>query len=73
MAIAARCRHCALYHTEVAKLNGATDVETEDAVPYTKSPAGWSTYIKGMQVDCETFRDEVLRACEHVRKQMKAA
>jgi len=66
-----KCRYCELYHTEVAKLNGATDAEIEDAVHYAKSSAGWSTYINGMQVDYDQFRKEVLSACEHVRKNMK--
>jgi AhpD family alkylhydroperoxidase len=67
IAAATKCRYCALYHSEVAKLNGATDEEIEDAVHYAKSSAGWSTYINGLQLDYEEFRDEVLRACEHVR------
>jgi AhpD family alkylhydroperoxidase len=69
VAIAAttKCRYCSVYHTEVAKLNGATDAEVEDAVHYAKSSAGWSTYINGLQIDYDQFRDEVLRACEHVR------
>ena len=62
-----KCRYCAVYHTELAKLNGASDAEIEDAVHYAKSSAGWSTYIIGLQVDFETFKDEVNRACEHVR------
>lgn len=62
-----KCRYCAFYHTELAKLNGASDAEIEDAVHYAKSSAGWSTYINGLQVDFETFKDEVSRACEHVR------
>ncbi len=75
VAIAAttRCRYCAVYHTEVAKLNGATDAEIEDAVHFAKSQAGWSTYINGMQVDYDQFKSEVLRACEHVRKKMGKA
>jgi AhpD family alkylhydroperoxidase len=69
VAIAAttKCRYCSVYHTEVAKLNGATEAEVEDAVHYAKSSAGWSTYINGLQIDYDQFRDEVLRACEHVR------
>jgi hypothetical protein len=51
----------------LAKLNGATDAEIEDAVHYAKSSAGWSTYINGLQIDYETFKEEVSRACEHVR------
>ncbi len=68
-----KCKYCALFHTEVARLNGATDAEIEDAIHYAKSSAGWSAYINGLQVDYEKFRGEVLQACEHVRKQTKAA
>ncbi len=68
-----KCRYCALFHTEVARLNGATDAEIEDAVHFAKSSAGWSAYLNGMQIDYEKFRGEVLEACEHVRKQKKVA
>jgi AhpD family alkylhydroperoxidase len=67
-----KCRYCAFYHTELAKLNGASDAEIEDAVHYAKSSAGWSTYINGLQIDYETFKDEVSRACEHVRSMEEA-
>ena len=62
-----KCRYCALFHTEVAKLNGATDAEIEDAVHYAKSTVGWSAYINGMQTDYNQFKTEVQQACEHVR------
>jgi AhpD family alkylhydroperoxidase len=68
-----KCRYCAVYHTEVAKLYGATDAEIEDAVHYAKSSAGWSTYINGLQVDFNQFKEEVRQACEHVRAMQKAA
>jgi len=61
-----KCRYCTLFHTEVARLNGATDAEIEDAVHYAKSSAGWSAYLNGLQVDYEQFRDEVIRACDYV-------
>jgi AhpD family alkylhydroperoxidase len=64
-----KCRYCAFYHTELAKLNGATDTEIEDAVHYAKSSAGWSAYLNGLQMDFDQFRKEVLAACEHVRRQ----
>lgn len=67
IAAATKCRYCALYHSEVAKLNGATEEEIEDAVHYAKSSAGWSTYINGLQLDYDEFKDEVVQACEHVR------
>lgn len=64
-----KCRYCLFYHTEVAKLFGATEEELEDAVHFAKSSAGWSTYITGMQTDLEQFKRDVLQACEHVRSQ----
>jgi len=69
LAIAAvtKCRYCSLFHTEVAKLNGATDAEIEDAVHFAKSSAGWSAYLNGLQMDFEQFKSEVKSACDHVR------
>jgi AhpD family alkylhydroperoxidase len=73
-----KCHYCAFFHTELAKLNGATDAEIEDAVHYAKSSAGWSTYVNGMQIDFDQFKSEVKNACDHVRsmqghKKMKRA
>ncbi len=62
-----KCRYCAYFHTELAKLNGATDEEIEDAVHYAKSSAGWSTYVNGLQMDYDKFKAEIDAACEHVR------
>ncbi len=69
VAIAAvtKCRYCATFHTEIARLNGATDAEIEDAVHYAKSSAGWSAYLNGLQVDYDQFRDELGQACDFVR------
>ena len=62
-----RCRYCSYYHSEIAKLYGATDAEIEDAVHFAKSSAGWSTYINGLQVYYETFKSEIDQTCEHIR------
>jgi AhpD family alkylhydroperoxidase len=67
-----KCRYCSFYHTELARLNGATEAEIEDAVHFAKSSSGWSTYLNGLQVDYEVFKEEVLQACEHVRSMKKA-
>ena len=67
-----KCRYCAVYHTELAKLNGASDAEIEDAVHYAKSSAGWSTYVNGLQIDFDEFKAEVLKAAEHVRSLEKS-
>ncbi len=68
-----KCRYCTLFHTEMAKLFGATDREIEEAVHYAKSSAGWSAYLNGMQVDYEQFKDELRRIGEHARGMKKAA
>ena len=68
----AKCQYCLFYHTEVAKLAGATQAEIEDAVHYAKSSAGWSTYISGLQLDLDQFKNEVRQGCEHVRGQQQA-
>lgn len=70
IAIAAvtKCRYCVLFHTEAAKLNGATEAEIEDAVHFAKSSAGWSTYLNGLQFDFDQFKDEMRQAAEYIRK-----
>jgi AhpD family alkylhydroperoxidase len=67
IAAATRCRYCALFHTEAAKLAGATDAEIEDALHFAKASAGWSLYINGLQIDFEKFREEMRRMVEHLR------
>lgn len=62
-----KCKYCSFFHTEIAKLFGATDEEIEDAVHYAKSSAGWSAYLNGMQVDYDQFKDELLESIEYVR------
>jgi len=70
VAAVTKCRYCAFFHTEIAKLHGATPAEIEDAVHYAKATAGWSAYVNGMQLDFEQFKREVRQACEHVRASM---
>lgn len=69
LAVAAvtRCRYCILFHTEAAKLFGATNDEVEEALHFTKLVSGWSTYINGMQVDYDDFKAQVGRIAEHIR------
>jgi AhpD family alkylhydroperoxidase len=71
---ATKCRYCSFFHTEMAKVHGATDEEIENAVHYAKSNAGWSAYLNGMQVDFEEFKKELLQVSEHLRaKQARKA
>jgi AhpD family alkylhydroperoxidase len=69
IAATTKCPYCIFFHTEMAKLNGATAAEIEDAFHFAKSSAGWSTYLNGQQYPMEQFKKEVLKTCEHVRSQ----
>ena len=64
---ATRCRYCVLFHTEAAKLFGATDEEVEEAMHYTKLVGGWRTNINGMQIEYADFKAQVERVVEHVK------
>lgn len=66
---ATRCQFCALYHTEAAKMFGATDEEIEEAVHFAKLSTSWSVYIHGMQVDYDQFRDELQQVLQYVKAQ----
>jgi AhpD family alkylhydroperoxidase len=67
IAATTKCRYCVLFHTEMARLHGATDAEIEDAVHYAKSSAGWSAYLNGLQFDYDQFKAEILQICDFVR------
>jgi len=74
IAATSKCRYCVLFHTEMAKLNGATDAEIEDAVHFAKSSAGWSSWLNGLQFDYDQFKNEIRQICENVRsKQLTKA
>jgi AhpD family alkylhydroperoxidase len=62
-----KCKYCAFFHTELAKLNGATDEEIQATVQFAKLNVGWSAYLNGLQFDFEQFKDEVRQMTEHVR------
>jgi AhpD family alkylhydroperoxidase len=67
IAAVTKCRYCALFHTEAAKLNGATQAEIEDAVHFAKSSAGWSAYLNGLQFDYDEFKREVQQITNYIR------
>ena len=64
---ATRCRYCALFHTEAAKLFGATDAEIAEAAMMAAHTMGASTFLNTIQTDYDTFRNETLEAIAYVR------
>jgi AhpD family alkylhydroperoxidase len=67
---ATRCRYCAYFHREAAKLFGATDEEVTEAAMMAKSTMAWSTYLNTMQFDYDEFVEEFDRVAAYVRSQM---
>ncbi len=63
-----KCRYCTLFHTEAARLFGATDEEIQEAVHYAKMSLGWSAYLNGMQTDYDQFAEELQRVKEHLER-----
>jgi AhpD family alkylhydroperoxidase len=69
---ATRCRYCVYFHTEAARLFGATDEEITEASLVAKNTMAWSTFLNAMQYDFDDFRQEFDRIADHVRAQMMA-
>lgn len=61
-----KCRYCTLFHTEAAKIFGATNEEIEEAVHYAKHSLGWSAYLNGIRVDYDEFEKELEKIGEHM-------
>lgn len=62
-----KCHYCTLFHTEAAKLFGATDEEIQEAVHYAKTSLGWSAYINGMREDYDRFSAELAQIGEYLQ------
>ncbi len=61
------CQYCIYFHTQAAKLNGATDEEIKEAVTMAAITRHWSTMLNGSQVDLATFKkqaDQVFEAAK---------
>lgn len=67
-----KCRYCTLFHTENAKLFGATDAEIQEAVHYAKMTLGWSAYLNGIQQDYDKFSEEVTQIGEYIKEKQTA-
>ena len=64
-----KCSYCTLFHTEAAKLFGATDEEIQEAVHYAKTSLGWSAYLNGIRQDPEQFAEELSQIGEYLSSQ----
>jgi len=67
---ATRCKYCAYFHTEAAKLFGATEEEVLEAAFMAKHTMGWSTYLNAREYDYDEFKREFDQIAAHVQEQM---
>ena len=72
---ATRCKYCALFHTEAARLFGASKEEIAEASMMGALTMMGSTFINAQQIDYEQFRQETLDIVRYVKdhSQPKAA
>jgi AhpD family alkylhydroperoxidase len=72
VAVAAQipCEYCIYAHTELAKLNGATDAEISEAVAMGALTRKWSTWLNGSQTDEAKFRAEIAQLVVNMKKMM---
>ncbi len=63
-----RCHYCSYFHTEAARLNGATEDEIREALLLGSLTNLFSTFLNGSQYDLEHFKKETDEMVEHVRE-----
>jgi AhpD family alkylhydroperoxidase len=66
---ATRCRYCALFHTEAARLFGATDAEVAEASYMGAITMMGSTFINSQQTDYEKFHKETKDIIAYLKSQ----
>jgi AhpD family alkylhydroperoxidase len=66
---ATRCKYCALFHTEAARLFGATDEEIAEASMMAGVTMCASTFLNAQQTDYERFAKETREIVEYVKNQ----
>ena len=64
---ATRCKYCALFHTEAARLYGATDDEIAEASMMGALTMYGSTFINSQQIDYDQFHRETRDIISYVK------
>ena len=64
------CSYCTFFHTESAKLNGASTREIQEAVSLAAIDREWSTIMHGTQADYTAFKKDTDAFVKRVKKQM---
>ena len=67
VASAIHCPYCVPFHSEAAKLNGATEEEIKEASLMALTVSAFSTYLHGRQVPLDQFREELKRIGDYLQ------
>jgi AhpD family alkylhydroperoxidase len=54
-----KCPYCVLFHTEMAKMNGATEEELSEAYFLASMTAEWSAILHAQRYDFNTYLSEL--------------
>ena len=75
LAVAAQipCKYCVYFHTELAKMNGATDIEIKEAIAMSASTRHWSTFLNGIQYSEADFEKETNKVVAFQKMQLANA
>lgn len=65
------CEYCIVFHTEAARLNGATEEEIREAVGMAAVTRQGSTLLNGLQVDKAQFKKDLQRIITGARAAAK--
>ena len=73
LAVAAQipCHYCTYFHTEAARMNGASDEQIKEAVAMSAITRHWSTVLNGSQIAPADFQREADQIFAAARKMMK--
>lgn len=63
------CHYCVLFHTEAARLNGATENEIQEAIFMASLTRQGSTILNGALLDQNTFDKELRDIVTYLKKQ----
>lgn len=69
IATAIHCRPCAILHTALARVFGASDAEIDEAIRYAGMAARHGKALAGLDIDDVTLGKEVAHICDFVRAQ----
>lgn len=61
------CEYCVVFHTEAARLNGATDEELQEAIYMASLTRQGSTILNGAQLERATFDKDMAKIVSYLK------